>query len=440
LFQQLFRETVMVSQAARRAQVLVLGGGHAGATTAALCAQNGLDTILLEREKGPRFHIGESLMPDTYWTLKRLGVLDQLKASRHTVKYSVQFVTDTGKESQPFYFFENNPHECAQTWQVVRSEFDSMLVENAAKHGATVLQGARALDVITCPDNPRKVTGARVHQQGFGEFDIHADVVVDATGQSSLISNKFNLKVADPMLRNASVWTYYKGASREGGLDEGATLVLALQKKKGWFWYIPLADDIVSVGVVGPIDYLMKGRGDAETIFQEELERCPGAKRRVMPGQRVTGFYTTKDFSYKSSQLAGDGWVLVGDAFGFLDPVYSSGVFLALKSGEFAADSIRAAFDSGDFSGQRLGSWGPQFLQGMDRMKRLVHAFYEGFNFGAFVRKHPEMKRHLIDLLIGDLFKDSVDEIIEPLDAMRAEYRAMQAMEMAKEAEMAKTM
>ncbi len=430
----------MVSQAARRAQVLVLGGGHAGATTAALCAQNGLDTILLEREKGPRFHIGESLMPDTYWTLKRLGVLDQLKASRHTVKYSVQFVTDTGKESQPFYFFENNPHECAQTWQVVRSEFDSMLVENAAKHGATVLQGARALDVITCPDNPRKVTGARVHQQGFGEFDIHADVVVDATGQSSLISNKFNLKVADPMLRNASVWTYYKGASREGGLDEGATLVLALQKKKGWFWYIPLADDIVSVGVVGPIDYLMKGRGDAETIFQEELERCPGAKRRVMPGQRVTGFYTTKDFSYKSSQLAGDGWVLVGDAFGFLDPVYSSGVFLALKSGEFAADSIRAAFDSGDFSGQRLGSWGPQFLQGMDRMKRLVHAFYEGFNFGAFVRKHPEMKRHLIDLLIGDLFKDSVDEIIEPLDAMRAEYRAMQAMEMAKEAEMAKTM
>lgn len=430
----------MVSQAARRAQVLVLGGGPAGATAAALCAQNGLDTILLEREKGPRFHIGESLMPDTYWTLRRLGVLDQLKASRHTVKYSVQFVTDTGKESQPFYFFENNPHECAQTWQVVRSEFDSMLVENAAKHGATVLQGARALDVITCPDNPRKVTGARVHQQGFGEFDIHADVVVDATGQSSLIANKFSLKVADPLLRNASVWTYYKGASREGGLDEGATLVLALQKKKGWFWYIPLADDIVSVGVVGPMDYLMKGRGDAETIFQEELERCPGAKRRVMPGQRVTGFYTTKDFSYKSTQVAGDGWVLVGDAFGFLDPVYSSGVFLALKSGEFAADSIRAAFDSGDFSGQQLGSWGPHFLQGMDRMKRLVHAFYEGFNFGAFVRKHPEMKRHLIDLLIGDLFKDSVDEIIEPLDAMRAEYRAMQAMEMAQEAEMAKSM
>ena len=193
----------MVSQATRRTQVLVMGGGPAGATAAGLCAQNGRETILLEREKGPRFHIGESLMPDTYWTLKRLGVLDQLKASRHTMKYSVQFVTETGKESQPFYFFENNPHECAQTWQVVRSEFDALLVENAARHGATVLQGSRALDVITCPDNPRKVIGARVRQQGFGEFDILADVVVDATGQSALISNKFDLKVPDPTLRMA---------------------------------------------------------------------------------------------------------------------------------------------------------------------------------------------------------------------------------------------
>ena len=425
-----------IACATRHTQVLVLGAGPAGASSAAFCAQAGLKTMLLEREKGPRFHVGESLMPDTYFTLKRLGVLEKLQTSLHTRKYSVQFVTETGKESQPFYFFENNPHECAQTWQVIRSEFDAMLVDNASFHGVEVYQGTHALDVITDPGNPGKVIGARVRQQGVGEFDIFADVVVDATGQSALIANKLNLRVSDPLLRNASIWTYYKGASREGGLDEGATLILAIQKKKGWFWYSPLANDIVSVGVVGPIDYLLKGRGGAEAIFNEELERCPGAKQRVEPGQRLGEFFTTKDFSYKSSQVAGDGWVLVGDAFGFLDPVYSSGVFLALKSGEMAADAIRSAFQANDFSGARLGAWGPLFLRGMDRMKRLVHAFYEGFNFGTFIRKHPDMKRHLIDLLIGDLFKDSVDAIILPLDAMREENRLMQAQEM----EMEKTM
>jgi flavin-dependent dehydrogenase len=119
--------------------------------------------------------------------------------------------------------------------------------------------------------------------------------------------------------------------------------------------------------------------------------------------------------------------VLVGDAFGFLDPIYSSGVFLALKSGEMAADAVIKGFSRGDLSANILGTWGPEYLKGMDRMKRLVYAFYEGFNFGAFIRKHPEMKRHLIDLLIGDLFKDSVDEIVAPLDAMRAEMASMAA-------------
>lgn len=414
----------MIALNERRTQVLVLGGGPAGSTAAALCAQAGLKTVLVEREKGPRFHIGESLMPDTYHTLRRLGVIDRMKGSRHTPKFSVQFVTETGKESQPFYFFENNPHESAQTWQVVRSEFDSMLVDNARIHGATVLEGHSARDVHM---ENGKATGARLIPKNGSEFDIAADVVIDATGQTALIANKLGLKKPDPLLRKSSVWTYYEGAAREPGrLDEGATLVLATQGKKGWFWYIPLKDNIVSVGVVSGLEDLFPpgGARDLGAIFHEQLERCPAAKKRVLPGKQVGPFYSTKDFSYRCDHVAGDGWVLVGDAFGFLDPIYSSGVFLALKSGEMAADAVINGFSSGDLSGKTLGTWGPRYLQGMDRMKRLVYAFYEGFNFGAFIRKHPEMKRHLIDLLIGDLFKDSVDEIIAPLDAMRAEMLA----------------
>ena len=415
---------IMVASIPQRTQVLVLGGGPAGATAAALCAQAGLSTILVERERGPRFHIGESLMPDTYSTLRRLGVLERMKGSRHTPKFSVQFVTDTGKESQPFYFFENNPHECSQTWQVVRSEFDAMLVENAASHGATVLEGCQARDVHM---DGTRATGARIHPREGAEFDIHADVVIDATGQTALIAHKLGLKNPDPLLKKASIWTYFEGATREpGNLDEGSTLVLATQNKKGWFWYIPLKDNVVSVGVVSGLNDLFPSGGtrDLEYLFNEQLERCPAAAKRVAPGKRVSPYLTTKDFSYRCDNVAGDGWVLVGDAFGFLDPIYSSGVFLALKSGEMAADAVINGFATRNLNAATLGAWGPGYLKGMERMKRLVYAFYEGFNFGAFIRRHPEMKRHLIDLLIGDLFKDSVDEIVAPLDAMRAEIAA----------------
>ena len=397
-------------------EVIVIGGGPAGATAATLIAQHGHRVRLFERERFPRFHIGESLMPETYWTFRRLGVLDKMKDGRFVQKYSVQFVTDTGKETQPFYFFENNPHECSQTWQVLRSEFDQMLLDNARGHGVEVEVGTRVLDVLFDGD---RATGVRVQREDGTQETIQSRVVVDASGQSSLLANRLKLREPDPLLKKATVWTYYEGAHRDPGLDEGATLVLSLEGKKGWFWYIPLANNIVSVGVVSSIEYLFKGRGEHEAIFHEELDRCPAAKRRVACGKRVTGFYSTKDFSYRSKQIAGPGWVLVGDAFGFLDPIYSSGVFLALKSGELAADAVAEGLARGDLSGEQLGKWEPDFTRGMDRMKRLVYAFYEGFSFGAFIRKHPDFKRHIIDLLTGDLFKDSVDEVWGPMEAMQ---------------------
>src|SRR5262249_43214872 len=184
-----------------------------------------------------------------------------------------------------------------------------------------------------------------------------------------------------------------------------------------------------SVGVVSDLDYLTdRSRGDLEAIFHQELDNCPAVKRRVEVGRRVSGFFNTKDFSYRSTQISGPGWVLVGDAFGFLDPIYSSGVFLALKSGEMAADAVAAALKKGDVSGEALGHWGPLFVQGMDRMKRLVYAFYEGMSFGQFLRKYPDCKRAIVDLLIGDVFKDSVDVVVEPMGAFLREQRETKAM------------
>jgi hypothetical protein len=169
---------------------------------------------------------------------------------------------------------------------------------------------------------------------------------------------------------------------------------------------------------VGPFEYLFKGRGTHEQTYEEEVERCPAIKDRVSNAKRKTGYFATKDYSYRSREVAGDGWVLIGDAFGFLDPLYSSGVLLALKSGELAADAVVEGLAKGDVSSAQLGKWGPMFNQGVDRMRRLVCEYYDGFSFGQFVRKFPDLKGIITDLLIGDLFTDRVDKAWEPMESL----------------------
>jgi len=396
--------------------VVVIGGGPGGSTVSTLLAQQGLKVELFERETFPRFHIGESLIPETYWVLKRLNMLEKMQQSHFVKKFSVQFVNASGKQSAPFYFWDNKPHECSQTWQVVRSEFDQMLLENARAHGVTAHEGVRVMDVIF---EGEKAVGVKLKDR-----EVRAKVVVDASGQNGLIANRLRLRVWDPILNKGAIWSYFEGAYRDTGRDEGATMVLQTPDKQGWFWYIPQHDNIVSVGVVGPFDYLFKGRGkDFEKIFNEEVERTPAVKKRIEGGTRVTGFFATKDYSYRTTRASGEGWVLVGDAWGFLDPLYSSGVLLALKSGELAADAIVEGLKKGDTSGAQLGAWAANFNTGVDRMRRLVCEYYAGFSFGAFMREHPEMRGTVTDLLIGDLFTDRVDEVWAPMEAMYPENK-----------------
>jgi flavin-dependent dehydrogenase len=400
--------------------VVVIGGGPAGSTVSTVLAQRGVRVGLFERERFPRFHIGESLIPETYWVLKRLGMLPKMQQSHFVKKYSVQFVNAHGKESAPFYFWDNKPHECSQTWQVVRSEFDKMMLDNAREHGVDAHEGVHVLEVLFDGD---RATGVTI-QGPDGKRDVSAKVVVDASGQAAFLQNRFKLRLWDPILNKGAIWTYWEGAYRDTGRDEGATMVLQTTGRSGWFWYIPLHDNIVSVGVVAPFDYLFKGRGGHEATYQEEVDRCPAVKQRVSSGTRVTGYFATRDYSYRSRKVAGNGWVLIGDAFGFLDPLYSSGVLLALRSGEMAADAIADGLAKGDTSAAQLGRWGDVFNEGVDRMRRLVCEYYNGFSFGGFVRRYPHLQGTVTDLLIGDLFTDRVDKVWKPMESMYEPGRA----------------
>ncbi len=392
---------------------IVIGGGPAGATAACRVAQSGFAVLLLERDKHPRPHVGESLMPESYWVFERLGVLHKLKESGFSRKVGVQFVNHSGRESQPFFFRNHDPRECSETWHVDRSEFDRLLFEHAGESGAECLDQTRVSEVLFEGD---RAVGVRLHTSGEAQ-DISAKVVIDASGQQSLLASKLGIKRVDPNLRKAAIWRHYRGAERDESGGGVKTIISHTSDKQAWFWYIPQAGDVVSVGVVADNDYLLKGRGAPEKVFEEELAKCDGVRHRVENAEAVQDLRVAKEFSYSTERPAGDGWVLVGDAWGFIDPVYSSGVYFAVKSADMAADCAIDALRSGDLSAERLGAWGAEFAAGTKWVRKLVHAFYSGeFRVGKFVMEHPEHSGPLTDLLIGRMFAPGVPRMFDDLD------------------------
>lgn len=401
---------------------VVIGGGPAGSAAAALVADAGHSVLQLEREKTPREHVGESLMPESYWIFERLGVLDQLNDSHFARKVGVQFVNNTGRESQPFFFRSHDPRPCSETWHVDRAVFDRMLMDNARAKGADCRDQTRVAEVLLDGD---RATGVAVVDREGERHQIRSRVVMDASGQQALLANKLGIRRVNPDLRKASIWRHYRGAERDESGGGVKTIILHTSDKKAWFWYIPQADDIVSVGCVGDNDYLLKGRGKPEQVFEEELTKCQGVAERVAHAEPLDDLRVAKEFSYSTDRVSGDGWVLVGDAWGFIDPVYSSGVYFALQSAALAADCVIEGLNTGDTSAEQLGKWGPEFKQATTSVRKLVHAFYSGeFRVGKFVMEHPEHQGNLTDLLIGRIFKPGVADMFDDLEPWLARQLA----------------
>ena len=406
--------------------VVVIGGGPAGAATAAFIAQGGRRVVLLEREGTPRFKVGESLLPGSFEILERLGVVDTMRDSHFPKKYSVQFFSGSGRASSPFYFSETEDASHSQTWQVLRQEFDGLLLDNARRLGVDVRFGVSVKEILF--ENHRdgdRATGVRMMDTDGTHRDLPARVVVDATGQRSILARQLGLRTPDPCLRMAAVFTHFEGAHRDEGIDEGATLIMSTEGQKGWFWYIPLPENRVSVGVVGPIEHLIQGRpSDPQQIFDEEVERCPAVAARLEHARQAMDVKVLNDFSYSSSQLAGDGWMLVGDAFCFLDPIYSSGVFLALSGAELAAEAILTGFAEDDLSGARRGAHEPRLRHAIQAFRKLVYSFYTPeFNFSRFLKCFPEHRGPIIKILVGDVFDRDFSPLFRDLDAFMKDLR-----------------
>jgi len=394
--------------------VIIMGGGPAGAAAAALVAQAGHRTVLLERSPEPAFKVGESLMPATYWTLERLGLLDRMRQSANPVKGSVQFFSADGRATTPFYFADHDPHESSWTWQVLRSDFDGMLLDRAAECGAEIRHSSSVQEVLFEDD---RAVGVRFADHDGSTQAISGRVVVDATGQRAVLARQLGILEPEPCLQHAAFFSHFDGATLDSGRDAGATLIYHTESRQSWFWFIPLPEGRASVGVVGSVDYMIRQRqGDPQRIFQEELQKCPALSPRLEQARQLLPMQAIKDYSYNVDRLAGDGWVAIGDAAGFIDPIYSTGVFLALKSGEMAADAICAALTENDVSAAQLGAFAGELRQGMEAMSQLVFAFYSpGFSFGKFLKAHPDCRGELVDLLMGNVFRRSVARLLAAL-------------------------
>ena len=388
---------------------IIIGAGPAGSTAAALLAEKGRQVLVIEKEKFPRYHIGESLMPFCWFTLDRLGVLGEMERIAYTKKHSVQFVTPDGRQSQPFYFFQHYDHPSATTWQVERADFDMMLLANARGKGAEVREETRVTRTIK-DDSGRTVGVAAVGLDGAA-FEVFASMTIDCSGREQVATAREGWRVKDPQLNKLAIWTYFRGAKRDPGIDEGNTTVAYLPER-GWFWYIPLKDDVVSVGIVAEKDYLFSECKDPAEIMCREIGRNVWIKDHLGVGKQFGEYWVTSEFSYRSKYCAGDGLVLAGDAFAFLDPVFSSGVYLALKSGEMAADAVDAALTAGDTSAGRFADYGEKLCCGIENMRKLVYSFYDAdFSFGRIIKSRPHLRGHLTDCLIGDLFEKNYDEL-----------------------------
>ncbi|MDB4538261.1 tryptophan 7-halogenase, partial [Akkermansiaceae bacterium] len=357
-----------------------------------------------------RYHVGESLIPHCYDTLNRLGMVERLNEAGYQSKQSVQFVNPDGELSAPFYFSKHTDHPRAKTWQVDRASFDTMMMERAREAGAEVREGIKVLDFL---EEDGVIVGVTAEDEEGRRFEVRAKMTMDATGRDALFQRKKKWRKRDPKLNKIAIWTNYKGAKRDPGVDEGATTVAYVQGK-GWFWNIPLKNDIVSTGIVAERDYLYRDGRDLHEIFQREIKENKWVEEHLSEGEQIGEYWVTGEYSYRAENCATDGLLLIGDAFAFLDPVFSSGVYLALTTGALGADAVADALERNDVKAESFLNYGERVCKGIEWMRKLVYAFYDdNFSFKDVVMNYEEVRRDLTDCLIGDLIDKDYEELFD---------------------------
>jgi flavin-dependent dehydrogenase len=386
---------------AESCDVAVIGGGPAGSTAAALLAQRGHDVIALEKARHPRFHTGESLLPMNLPIFERLGVLDKVRALG-VFKCGADFEADNERGYNTFAFSRALGDSPPHAFQVWRQDFDQMLYEHARACGAQAREGHEVLQVEQ--QGPRDAR-LEVRTDDGRLYQIRARYVVDASGRDTFLAARKKLRRKNKEHQSAAIFGHFRGAQRRAGEDGGNISIYSFEH--GWMWMIPLPEGVMSVGAVCRPDYLKQRKGSTREFLLATLKRNAALWRRLERAElignevRVTGNY-----SYDSTQMGGPGWVLIGDAFAFLDPVFSSGVYLAMSSAEQAAAVVDAALRAPQSEVALLRKLEKRQRAGMARFSFFIYRFNGPVLRGMFrnANNRWQLERSVISMLAGDLF------------------------------------
>ena len=390
--------------------VVVCGGGPGGSTFATLMAREGHRTVLFEREKFPRFHIGESLLPWNVPLFERLGVLPKLRSAGFQVKRGARFYHQGSSFTRPVSFANGIDRDHPSSFQVKRAEFDALLLDHARESGAIVFEEARATEVLFGADGSR-ARGVKVLLKGESEpRTVETKLVVDATGRDALLSRHLGGRRRDPLLDRSAAFAHYDTFRREEGPAGGDIVIITTPD--GWWWLIPFSDGSVSVGIVMPSRLFKERRGTVEQLLEESVLAAPDVRVLLEGSKRTTDVKAIPDYSYSTARISGDGFCLVGDAACFLDPVFSTGVLLAMTSAELAADAASRALrakgrvDAGDFR-----RFERTYRGAIRRFERFVHGFYEPHVLETFYTPAPNpwIERGVTTVLGGGVFHPTLE-------------------------------
>ena len=349
--------------------VAVIGGGPGGSTVATHLARGGLSVALFEREAFPRFKVGESLVPASMLLLERSGALEAVAQGGFQVKYGATFQDLNTGLGHVFYFLRGMPWP-HWTYNVPRAEFDTILLEHARKQGVQVHQpasvGAVAFDA----------EGVTLQADSEGERQSYrARFLVDASGRDGFLAARVGRRQRVPNLGKVALFAHYHGADRFPGIEEGNIRLYLFDA--GWFWWIPFANNVTSVGAVLHARTVRAHAGTPEELFESMVRQCRPVHEHLGSAERVTPIHRVANFAYTNAPIVGDRYLCVGDAIAFVDPIFSTGVFIAMRTGELAAAAVQEAFADGDFSARRFAAYERKVWRGVAPFFKFIHKYYE---------------------------------------------------------------